>query len=97
MELITVGGTQRTTVDPGYPGGNYVWSPTGDRLVGTVHQKEPNLVGFAVIDAATGAATKHWIDGNQFDCSTCAFSWTRDGREIVMAIADRSGGRAPRR
>ena len=73
-------------------GGDYRWSPAGDRLVGRASQKEPFKIGFAVIDARTGTVSKHWVDVSRYDCSLCTFSWSRDGREIVMAIADRSGG-----
>jgi Tol biopolymer transport system component len=74
--------------------GNYSWSPTGDRLVAGVSQKEPFKIGFAVIDARTGKVRQHWIDRDRYDCSQCSFTWTRDGREVVMPIADRSGGEA---
>jgi hypothetical protein len=29
---------------------------------------------------------------SRHDCSLCRFSWTRDGREVILAVADRSGG-----
>ena len=64
---------------------------------GGITQKEPFQVGFAVIDARTGAIRKHWIDHDKYDCSICSFTWTRDGREVVMTIADRSGGEAEER
>lgn len=77
--------------------GSYQWSPTGDRVVLTINQKEPFKMGFAVIDAHTGTVTKHWIDWPAYDCSVCSFSWTRDGKQIVLPIADRSGGEAAER
>jgi hypothetical protein len=92
LQLTDPRGARPVTVDISGLGGDYRWSPTGDRLVGRANQKEPFKSGFAVIDANTGAVTKHWVDHDRYDCSDCAFSWTRDGREVVMAIADRRGG-----
>jgi dipeptidyl aminopeptidase/acylaminoacyl peptidase len=77
--------------------GNYQWSPAGDRVVVTIDQKEPPRMGFAVINAQTGTVTKHWIDHTAYDCSVCSFTWTRDGKQLVLAIADRSGGEAAER
>jgi hypothetical protein len=94
LQVTGVRGTQPVTVDVSGLGGRYSWSPAGDRLVSQVSQKEPFKIGFAVIDAQTGAVSKHWIDHSAYDCSQCSFSWTRDGREVVMAVADRSGGEA---
>ncbi|GAA2602350.1 hypothetical protein GCM10010399_36320 [Dactylosporangium fulvum] len=92
LQIRSVRGTQPVTVDDTGLGGDYRWSPAGDRLVGRASQKEPSKIGFAVIDARTGTVTKHWIDVSKHDCSMCNFSWTRDGREVAMAVADRSGG-----
>ncbi|GAA1384036.1 TolB family protein [Catellatospora chokoriensis] len=94
LRITDVNGSQPVAVDPTDLGGAYQWSPTGERLVGRISQKEPFRIGFAVIDARTGAVTKRWIDHSAYGCSRCSFSWTRDGREIVMAVADRSGGEA---
>jgi hypothetical protein len=97
VQVTDVGGGNAVTVDTDGLIGDYSWSPAGDRLVGGVSQKEPFKIGFAVIDARTGAVRKHWIDFNRYDCSQCGFTWTRDGREVVLAIADRSGGEAEER
>jgi hypothetical protein len=75
----------------------FQWSPAGDRVLATIDQKEPFQMGFAIIDAQTGKETKHWIDHGtpaEYDCSECSFTWTRDGKQVVLPIADRSGGEA---
>ncbi|WP_144127725.1 hypothetical protein [Catellatospora sichuanensis] len=92
LRITDAHGSPPVAVDPTDLGGAYQWSHTGEWLVGRASQKEPFRIGFAVIDARTGAVSKHWIDRSAHDCSRCSFSWTRDGREIVMAVADRSGG-----
>jgi hypothetical protein len=92
LRVGSVRGTQPVTVDMTDLGGDYRWSPAADRLVGRASQKAPFKIGFAVIDARTGTVGKHWVDVSKHDCSRCNFSWTRDGREVVMAVADRSGG-----
>jgi hypothetical protein len=96
VELNTVTATTPVTVrDPKLRGGDLAWSPTGDRLVGMINQKEPDdLTGFGIVDAATGAVTPHWIDHSAYDCSDCTYGWSRDGREVVVGIADRSRGEA---
>ncbi|GAA2366645.1 hypothetical protein Cme02nite_29860 [Catellatospora methionotrophica] len=70
------------------------WSPDGDRLVVTTSRKEPFAMGFAVIDVASGKASVHWVDRSRYDCSQCSFVFTRDGKEIAMAVANRAGGEA---
>jgi hypothetical protein len=97
VRLSDVRGTNPVTVDTTGLVGDYSWSPAGDRLTGGVTQKEPFKVGFAVIDARTGTVRKQWIDADRYDCSQCRFTWTRDGKEVVMPIADRSGGEAEER
>ncbi|GAA3206493.1 hypothetical protein ACFO1B_52475 [Dactylosporangium siamense] len=97
LQLTSVRGADPVTVDPAGLVGTFNWSPAGDRLVGGITQKEPFKVGFAVIDARTGAISKHWIDHDRHDCSRCDFTWTRDGQEVVLPIADRSGGEAEER
>ncbi len=78
--------------DPELTGG-LQWSPGGDRLAGQITGKNPEFrIGFAVVDAATGTLTKHWFDHKTYDCSQCGVRWSRDGRELVLAIANRSGG-----
>ena len=42
----------------------------------------------------TGKTTEHWISHTKYDCSTCSFVFTRDGKEVAMPIADRSRGEA---
>jgi hypothetical protein len=97
VQVSDVRGTNPVTVDTTGLVGDYSWSPAGDRLAGGVSQKEPYKVGFAIIDARTGEVRKQWIDIDRYDCSQCGFTWTRDGKEVVMAIADRSGGEAEER
>jgi hypothetical protein len=97
LQLTSVRGADPVTVDPAGLIGTFNWSPAGDRLVGGITQKEPNKIGFAVIDAQTGAISKHWIDHDRYDCSRCDFTWTRNGQEVAMPIADRSGGEAEER
>lgn len=90
-------GRNPVTIDSAGFIGGYSWSPTGDRLVGGISQKEPFKIGFGVVDAGTGKVRRQWIDHDKYDCSQCDFTWTRDGKEVVMAIADRSGGEAAER
>ncbi|WP_327004274.1 hypothetical protein OHA72_56075 [Dactylosporangium sp. NBC_01737] len=97
VRLTDVRGTNPVTVDTSGLVGDYSWSPAGDRLTGGVSQKEPFKIGFAIIDARTGTVRKQWIDADRYDCSQCSFTWTRDGTEVVMPIADRSGGEAEER
>ncbi|MEV4511282.1 hypothetical protein AB0K00_20190 [Dactylosporangium sp. NPDC049525] len=97
VQITDVRGTNPVTVDPDGIIGFYSWSPAGDRLAAGITQKEPFKVGFAVIDAHTGTIGKHWIDVDRYDCSECIFTWTRDGREVSVPIADRSGGEAEER
>lgn len=93
FDLTTVAASGKVTVGDPQLRGDLRWSPGGDRLVGVTTQKEPFRIGFDIVDAATGTLTKHWIDP-AYDCSECTFGWSRDGREVVLAIADRSGGEA---
>jgi dipeptidyl aminopeptidase/acylaminoacyl peptidase len=96
--LVTdVRGANPVSVDAGGFVGDYNWSPAGDRLVGGVSQKEPFRIGFAVVDARTGEVRKQWIDADRYDCSQCTFTWTRDGKEVALPIADRSAGEAEER
>lgn len=97
VQVTDVRGGNAVTVDTDGLIGDLNWSPTGDQLVGGITQKEPFKVGFAVIDARTGTARKQWIDVDRYDCSQCTFTWTRDGREVALTIADRSGGEAEER
>ncbi len=90
------GGNVVNVEDIGFVG-LYSWSPTGDRLVGGITQKEPFQIGFGVVDARTGTVSKHWIDRDRYDCSQCTFTWTRDGKEVALTLADRSGGEAEER
>ncbi|MET7418660.1 hypothetical protein [Dactylosporangium sp. NPDC005555] len=94
VRLVDVRGTHPVTVDTTGFVGDFNWSSAGDRLVGGITQKDPDRVGFAVIDAETGAVRRHWIDHGRYDCSQCTFTWTRDGGAVVLPIADRSGGEA---
>ncbi|MDG6109803.1 hypothetical protein Daura_13945 [Dactylosporangium aurantiacum] len=91
VRLMNVHGADAVTVDTTDLGGAYSWSPGGDRLVTRVTQKEPFKLGYAVIDARTGAVTRHWIDHEQYDCGRCNFVWF-DHETVVLPIADRSGG-----
>jgi WD40 repeat protein len=97
LRITDVRGTNPVTVDVSAFVGDYTWSPDGDRLAGGLTQKEPFKIGFGVIDARTGEIRRHWIDHERYNCSQCTFSWTRDGREVVLPIADRSGGEAEER
>jgi RNA polymerase sigma-70 factor (sigma-E family) len=95
VELNTVTRTTPVRVNDARMRGDLAWSPDGDRLVGMINQKEPqDRTGFGVVDAATGAVTAHWIDHSAYNCSDCTWSWSRDGREVAVAIADRSRGEA---
>lgn len=97
LRFTDVDGSNPVSVGGAGFAGSYQWSPAGDRVVATISQKEPFQLGFAVIDAQTGTVAKHWIDRTAYDCSLCSFSWTRDGKQIVLPIADRSGGEAAER
>ncbi|MET7419139.1 hypothetical protein [Dactylosporangium sp. NPDC005555] len=93
-KVTDVRGGHPVTVEPSGFIGTYSWSPTGDRLVGGLTRKDPFKVGFGVIDARTGKVRTQWIDADRYPCSRCFFTWTRDGKEIVMAVAYRSEGAA---
>lgn len=76
-------------------GGQFQWAPQGGRMLTKIvaDRREADFgMGFAVIDAASGDVRKHWIDVTKYDCSQCRFVWSRDGREVAMALADRRGG-----
>jgi hypothetical protein len=92
LRFIDVDGSNPVTVDADSFTGDYQWSPAGDRVLTDINEKEPGREGFAIIDARTGTETKHWIDHAAYDCSVCWFTWTRDGKQVVLPIADRSGG-----
>ncbi|MEU8007252.1 hypothetical protein AB0B66_39335 [Catellatospora sp. NPDC049111] len=96
LSIVEVAGGKTTKVDRVVRLGSPVdpWSADGARLVATINRKDPYAVGFAVIDAATGKFTEHWLDRTKYDCSNCAFVFTRDGKEVAMAIPDRSQGEA---
>lgn len=78
----------------GFRQGFNPWSADGDRLVATINRKDPFAIGFAVVDTTTGKIAEHWITHTKYDCSTCSFVFTRDGKEVAMPIADRSQGEA---
>ena len=91
--ISNISSTDAVTVSDPELTGNLQWSPGGDRLAGQIVGKNPDFrIGFAVIEAATGTLTKHWFDHKTHDCSQCGVRWSRDGRELVLAIANRSGG-----
>jgi hypothetical protein len=95
VRVNDVGGAHPVTVDTAdLIGDSYHWSPTGDRLVSGYLEKDSGDGGFAIIDVRTGRVTKHPVDHTKYDCSQCAYSFTRDGREVVLALADRSLGEA---
>ena len=91
LRISDVDGSSTVSVNTTGIAGLYQWNRTGDRLLGRANQKTPDRIGFSIIDAVTGAVTKHWIDTSKYDCSECSFTWTPDGKEVVMAIAARSG------
>jgi hypothetical protein len=97
LQIGPVGGAASAAVDPGRFNGTYGWSPTGDRVIAGYSEKASGESGFAIIDAATGNVTTHPVDRNRYDCSQCNYAFTRDGTEVVVAIADRSGGEAEER
>ncbi|WP_027346956.1 WD40 repeat domain-containing protein [Hamadaea tsunoensis] len=92
LRFVDVDGTGAVSVPIAGMRGDYRWSPDGTRVVSGISQKEPFRIGFAVIDTRTGHVSTHWIDHTTYDCSECLYTWTRDGKEVVLAIADRSGG-----
>jgi hypothetical protein len=97
LQIQEVGGKAPVTVDANRFNGTYRWSPTGDRVIAGYSEKASGESGFAIIDAATGNVTNHPIDRNRYDCSQCNYAFTRDGAEVVVALADRSGGEAEER
>ncbi|MFI5906115.1 hypothetical protein [Dactylosporangium sp. NPDC051541] len=97
MIIADVSGGHQVTFAPQPFNGSYHWSPTGDRLVSGYLMKDNGESGFGIIDARTGAVTKHPVDRTLYDCSRCSYAFTRDGREVLMPLADRSGGEAVER
>lgn len=98
LSVVTLAGGKPITVDRymmlGFYRGLDPWSPDGNRLVATINRKDPFAIGFAVLDVTTGKVAEHWIPHAKYDCSTCSFVFTRDGKEVAMPIADRSQGEA---
>ncbi|WP_144120091.1 TolB family protein [Catellatospora sichuanensis] len=98
LRIVELAGGKVTTVDRylmlGFGFGLDPWSADGTRLVGTIDRKDPYAMGFAVVDATTGKVAEHWLPRGTYDCSLCTFVFTRDGKEVAMAIADRSLGEA---
>ncbi|MFD0591303.1 YncE family protein [Catellatospora coxensis] len=47
-----------------------------------------------MLDVTTGKVAEHWIDRTKYECSSCSFVFTRDGKEVAMPLADRSQGEA---
>ncbi|WP_433055283.1 hypothetical protein [Dactylosporangium sp. CS-033363] len=90
--MNTEGGRPVTLNTVGFIG-DFRWSPTGDRAVSAYLFKDSGDFGFAIVDSS-GMTTRFQIDRNRYDCSQCSFSFTRDGREVVLALADRSLGEA---
>jgi hypothetical protein len=72
------------------------WSAQGDRLVASRVDPDKETgairVGFTIIDGYTGERHDHWLDPHRYDCSMCHFVFTRDGKEVALAISDREGG-----
>jgi hypothetical protein len=90
------GGDNSVGSGPEWGNGIYHWSPTGDRVV-TFWAPKDGVAGFAIIDARTGNVIAFTVDRAKYDCSRCTYGFTRDGKEVVMPLADRSGGEAVER
>ncbi|GAA3448797.1 hypothetical protein [Dactylosporangium matsuzakiense] len=69
----------------------------GDRVVSGYLEKDSGESGFAIIDARTGKLTRHVVDRTHYDCDRCEYAFTRNGKEVLMPIADRSGGEGEQR
>ncbi|WP_433213494.1 hypothetical protein ACQP00_02080 [Dactylosporangium sp. CS-047395] len=92
-QLMDVNGGRPVTLNTGSFIGDIRWSPTGDRAVSAFLIKDSGDFGFAIVDSS-GMTSYHQVDHTRYDCSQCSFSFTRDGREVVLALADRSLGEA---
>ena len=101
IDFVTTAGVPVRTVRIA-SNGVYQWSPQGDRLLtGVWGAKDPGVsasgFGFAVIEARTGHISDHRVETQRYDCSMCAFAWSRDGGEVALGIADRRGREAAER
>ncbi|GAA1405841.1 hypothetical protein GCM10009662_36800 [Catellatospora coxensis] len=98
LNVVMIAGGKTLTVERsmmlGFSRGLDPWSPDGNRLVATINRKDPFAIGFAVLDVTTGKVAEHWIDRTKYECSSCSFVFTRDGKEVAMPLADRSQGEA---
>jgi hypothetical protein len=67
------------------------WSPDGTRLLVTLKDSSSGG-GYAVVDGSTGAVHQHQVNTTQTYVCTgdCHFSWYPDGKQVVLAQADRT-------
>ncbi|MFI6227083.1 hypothetical protein ACIBCR_07140 [Micromonospora echinospora] len=65
------------------------WSPDGSRVVVTLHEKESGKDSFGVLDTDGRFRTFEVDERVRYFCTDhCTFTWSRDGREVVLPQTD---------
>lgn len=79
--------------------GSYImtphWSPDGRRVALAVLDKDTGGFSLGVLTAATGGYRAFPVDTSRYFCTDyCFFTWSRDGREVVLQQTDRNAPRS---
>ncbi|MER7333345.1 MULTISPECIES: hypothetical protein [unclassified Micromonospora] len=70
------------------------WSPDGLRLALTIFDKDEGALRFGVLDT-TGDFRVFGVDTDTYLCTDhCFFTWSRDGREVVLQQTDPNSRRS---
>ncbi|MGB2567759.1 TolB family protein [Micromonospora citrea] len=68
------------------PGSDPQWSPDGRRLLLTGLRQDTTQFGLLDLN---GRFQQYTVDRTKFFCTDyCAFTWTRDGREVTLPLTD---------
>ncbi|MBL7261409.1 hypothetical protein [Paractinoplanes lichenicola] len=71
------------------PGPDPQWSPDGTRVLATSGD------GFAIIDAASGAVSRHATFDETYACpDECRFTWLPDGKRVAIPVRDITADRS---